>query len=323
MPLYHLIYPLLLILQPHRLSPLLTLSCLADNYIITQNLSQTLNTLKAFETESSETVPSDSIPLEPINSSDSAMKFKMTFDSEIHQSGSKSSRMRFILPVFGLNTKPSKNYSNDFVMDVLEKINSDSNLFLSKHLNYTIYEHSVKNENVNKKNNTNVINVFNKNVTINVNSNVNVDYNYVQSICNNCLILRGIKKYRKHRDRAYGFKSSLESDILTGSVAEGDWSKVITILGLFELTTQGGERPEGRSELAAAMLATKDINQRKLLGDYRLQILANDTKVSRIVCLCVCYCLMGSPIVTYEIYVKFYSSANKIIYNVLFYFHYT
>lgn len=56
-------------------------------------------------------------------------------------------------------------------------------------------------------------------------------------------------------------------------------TKVVTILGLFELTTAAGERPEGRSELAAALLAIKHVNQRKILGDYQLRIMTNDTKV--------------------------------------------
>ncbi|KAG8291163.1 Receptor ligand binding region [Homalodisca vitripennis] len=54
--------------------------------------------------------------------------------------------------------------------------------------------------------------------------------------------------------------------------------KAITILGLFELSTAAGERAEGRSELAAALMAIKHVNQRRLLGDYQLRILTNDTK---------------------------------------------
>ncbi|XP_054265388.1 gamma-aminobutyric acid type B receptor subunit 2-like [Macrosteles quadrilineatus] len=55
-------------------------------------------------------------------------------------------------------------------------------------------------------------------------------------------------------------------------------ARVVTILGLFELTVGGVDRPEGRSELAAALLAIKHINQRKILGDYQLKMLTNDTK---------------------------------------------
>lgn len=56
-------------------------------------------------------------------------------------------------------------------------------------------------------------------------------------------------------------------------------ARVVTVLGLFELTVGGSERPEGRSELAAALLAIKHVNQRKILGDYQLRMLTNDTKV--------------------------------------------
>lgn len=54
----------------------------------------------------------------------------------------------------------------------------------------------------------------------------------------------------------------------------------VSLLGLFELSTRWGERPEGRSELAAARLAVKHVNQRKLLPGYYLHLLTNDTKVS-------------------------------------------
>lgn len=54
---------------------------------------------------------------------------------------------------------------------------------------------------------------------------------------------------------------------------------VVSLLGLFELSTRYGERPEGRSELAAARLAVKHINSRKLLPGYTLELLTNDTQV--------------------------------------------
>ncbi|GLV22142.1 metabotropic GABA-B receptor subtype 3, partial [Carabus blaptoides fortunei] len=53
---------------------------------------------------------------------------------------------------------------------------------------------------------------------------------------------------------------------------------VVSLLGLFELSTRSGERPEGRSELAAAQLAVKHINTRKLLPGYTLELLTNDTQ---------------------------------------------
>jgi hypothetical protein len=62
-------------------------------------------------------------------------------------------------------------------------------------------------------------------------------------------------------------------------------------LGLFELTGQHGEkRAEGRSELEAARLAVRHINQRgsSLLPGFKLQLLTNDTKVRKNTILTVC-----------------------------------
>lgn len=53
----------------------------------------------------------------------------------------------------------------------------------------------------------------------------------------------------------------------------------VSVLGLFELTTRTGIRPEGYSELAAAEMAVKHINKRKLLQGYTLELLTNDTEV--------------------------------------------
>lgn len=54
----------------------------------------------------------------------------------------------------------------------------------------------------------------------------------------------------------------------------------VSVLGLFELSTRTGERPEGLSELAAAELAIKHINEGSLLPGYTLELLTNDTQVS-------------------------------------------
>lgn len=55
----------------------------------------------------------------------------------------------------------------------------------------------------------------------------------------------------------------------------------VSLLGLFELTTPtGGDRWEGRSELAAAKLAVKHVNERGLLPGYVLELITNDTQVS-------------------------------------------
>jgi hypothetical protein len=57
----------------------------------------------------------------------------------------------------------------------------------------------------------------------------------------------------------------------------------ITVLGLFDMTTRTGERPEGRSEMAAARLAVRHINDRQLLAGYQLELITNDTKVSNVI----------------------------------------
>jgi hypothetical protein len=54
----------------------------------------------------------------------------------------------------------------------------------------------------------------------------------------------------------------------------------ISVLGLFELTTRWGYRPEGQSELAAAQMAVRHINRRGILPGYKLELLTNDTMVS-------------------------------------------
>lgn len=64
---------------------------------------------------------------------------------------------------------------------------------------------------------------------------------------------------------------------------KGDWKKsngIISLLGLFELSTRWGVRPQGHSELAAAQLAVQHINRNNILDGYQLELLTNDTMVS-------------------------------------------
>lgn len=57
----------------------------------------------------------------------------------------------------------------------------------------------------------------------------------------------------------------------------------VSLLGLFELTSRSGLlRAEGKSELAAAELAVKHINERRLLKGYTLELITNDTQVIKI-----------------------------------------
>ena len=54
----------------------------------------------------------------------------------------------------------------------------------------------------------------------------------------------------------------------------------VYIGGLFELTDTPGIVTYGRSELAAAKLAIRHINQQGILPGYKLHMVYNDTKVS-------------------------------------------
>ncbi|XP_068141556.1 gamma-aminobutyric acid type B receptor subunit 2 [Drosophila tropicalis] len=52
----------------------------------------------------------------------------------------------------------------------------------------------------------------------------------------------------------------------------------IVLLGLFELTTKRGPRPDGLSELGAATMAVEHINRKQLLPGYTLELVTNDTQ---------------------------------------------
>lgn len=54
----------------------------------------------------------------------------------------------------------------------------------------------------------------------------------------------------------------------------------IVLLGLFELSTSRGPRPDGLSELGAATMAVEHINRKRLLPGYTLELVTNDTQVS-------------------------------------------
>ncbi|XP_026476179.1 uncharacterized protein LOC113381582 [Ctenocephalides felis] len=92
-----------------------------------------------------------------------------------------------------------------------------------------------------------------------------------------------------HSDQSSSVDSNSDSrSNLVHPISRSDRETVrkVSVLGLFELSTAYGERPEGNSELAAAMLAVRHINERKLLPGYSLELLTNDTKgMVRMVCL--------------------------------------
>ncbi|XP_017115284.1 gamma-aminobutyric acid type B receptor subunit 2 [Drosophila elegans] len=52
----------------------------------------------------------------------------------------------------------------------------------------------------------------------------------------------------------------------------------IVLLGLFELSTSRGPRPDGLSELGAATMAVEHINSKRLLPGYTLELVTNDTQ---------------------------------------------
>ncbi|KAH8266473.1 hypothetical protein KR044_002298, partial [Drosophila immigrans] len=52
----------------------------------------------------------------------------------------------------------------------------------------------------------------------------------------------------------------------------------IVLLGLFELSTKRGPRPDGLSELGAATMAVEHINRKQLLPGYTLELVTNDTQ---------------------------------------------
>lgn len=90
------------------------------------------------------------------------------------------------------------------------------------------------------------------------------------------LNINGYNIKKVHSTPAESFESEIK---ITSKLREKQYSEV-NILGLFELTTQEGDRPEGLSELEAAKLAVKHVNERNILGNYTLKLLTNDTKVS-------------------------------------------
>ncbi|KAM3963605.1 gamma-aminobutyric acid type B receptor subunit 3 [Aphomia sociella] len=55
-------------------------------------------------------------------------------------------------------------------------------------------------------------------------------------------------------------------------------NRIVSILGLFELSVGDSPRADGASELAAARLAVTHVNERALLPGYKMHLITNDTK---------------------------------------------
>nr|XP_049696592.1 gamma-aminobutyric acid type B receptor subunit 2 [Helicoverpa armigera] len=60
-------------------------------------------------------------------------------------------------------------------------------------------------------------------------------------------------------------------------------NRIVSILGLFELSVGDAPRADGVSELAAARLAVEHVNKRGLLPGYRLHLITNDTKAREMI----------------------------------------
>lgn len=98
-------------------------------------------------------------------------------------------------------------------------------------------------------------------------------YNYSNSGGSN-----GNSSYRRNKDNQITSFENEEQH--KWHVEQRNGKRIISLLGLFELSTRNGLRVEGLSELAAAELAVKHINKReRLLPGYTLQLITNDTKV--------------------------------------------
>lgn len=94
---------------------------------------------------------------------------------------------------------------------------------------------------------------------------------------------------RKHEENADHNNSKVYKDhhptnqkFYSNQRTISDSNEVLHILGLFELSTKWGERVEGLSEIAAAQLAIKHVNDFDVLPDYTLKLLVNDTKVGNV-----------------------------------------
>ncbi|XP_031636154.1 protein kinase 4-like, partial [Contarinia nasturtii] len=101
--------------------------------------------------------------------------------------------------------------------------------------------------------------------------------NYSRNINNNNNNNRSTSNGRRNQDNQV---TSFEGDEQNKwHVQHRNGKRIISLLGLFELSTRNGLRVEGLSELAAAELAVRHINKREhLLPGYTLQLITNDTK---------------------------------------------
>lgn len=85
---------------------------------------------------------------------------------------------------------------------------------------------------------------------------------------------------KKSKNRVKSGSSGKNSTVKSLSNKRAKKLSKVSLLGLFEMTTHLGKtRWEGKSELAAAKLAVKHINERRLINGYVLDLITNDTQV--------------------------------------------
>lgn len=100
------------------------------------------------------------------------------------------------------------------------------------------------------------------------------DFSYYDSIINQPNLFSRVSRAPQNAKR-----KKLKSDIANSVDTDVTKPIKVSLLGLFELTSRAGLRMEGKSELAAAELAVKHINERRLLEGYTLELMTNDTQV--------------------------------------------
>ncbi|XP_055839849.1 gamma-aminobutyric acid type B receptor subunit 2 isoform X2 [Episyrphus balteatus] len=87
------------------------------------------------------------------------------------------------------------------------------------------------------------------------------------------------QQHQQHQHQAFPFKVNQvfenERKFRRSGIASNG---KIVLLGLFELSTRHGPRPDGLSELGAAMMAVQHINRKRLLPGYTLELVTNDTQ---------------------------------------------
>lgn len=138
----------------------------------------------------------------------------------------------------------------------------------------------------NKVNTTRVINVFdttkyvsrtNGSAKVVGNGTQSMDYDRSSPQLPTTAEPRAKSAKKKSKNRV---KSGRNSTVKSLSNKRAKKLSKVSLLGLFEMTTHLGKtRWEGQSELAAAKLAVKHINERRLINGYVLDLITNDTQV--------------------------------------------